>query len=151
MLVQPLATASFSISPRYAANSRRSAKPRRSPPSASKRVAKWSGSPAQALIASARTLSTCTASVVEYATPLPILPLPSMSTLGTPRRASCAARIVPEAPPPTIATGSRSDFVVRPILRVSGARLAPHHMLVHAGNHLAGSLREEAGNDRVDE
>src|SRR4051812_13029303 len=34
-----------------------------------------------------------------------------------PRRASCAATIVPEKPPPMIATGTRSDVIIGPILR----------------------------------
>ena len=67
-----------------------------------------------------------------------------------PRCASCAARIVPDAPPPTIATVvERSDFVVRPVLRVGRARLTPRHMLVHAGNRLAGGLGENSRHDRV--
>jgi len=60
--------------------------------------------------------------------------------------------MVPEAPPPTIATAARrSDFVVRPILRVRRARLPPHHVVVHAGNRLAGGLREEPRHDRMDQ
>src|SRR4051794_18747106 len=68
-----------------------------------------------------------------------------------PRRASWAARIVPDAPPPTIATCTGSDFVVRPVLRVGRARLALHHMLVHAGDRLAGGLGEDPGHDGVDQ
>src|SRR5436305_1508436 len=66
-----------------------------------------------------------------------------------PRRASWAARIVPDAPPPTTATCPWSDFVVRPVLRVGRARLALHHMLVHAGDRLARGLREQPGHDGV--
>src|SRR5438270_3489909 len=68
-----------------------------------------------------------------------------------PRRASWAARIVPDAPPPTIATGARSDFVVRPVLRVGRARLALHHMHVHSADRSAGGLGEQAGHDGVDQ
>src|SRR5438270_1848327 len=68
-----------------------------------------------------------------------------------PRRASWAARMVPDAPPPTIATCTRSDFVVRPVLRVGRARLALHHMLVHSGDRLACRLGEQAGHDGVDQ
>ncbi len=63
--VRPLATALSSSSPRYRPNRRRSANPRRSPPSASNRFTKWSGFPASALMPSARTLRRCAASVVE--------------------------------------------------------------------------------------
>src|SRR5438270_9017592 len=67
-----------------------------------------------------------------------------------PRRASWAARIVPDAPPPTIATVvERSDFVIRPILRVGRARLARLDMVVDAGDRPPGSLGEPARNDRV--
>src|SRR5947208_1795968 len=68
-----------------------------------------------------------------------------------PRRASWAARIVPDAPPPTIATGTRSDFVVRPVLRICGARFAPHHMIVHAADRLPGGLRKDSWNNRMNE
>src|SRR5512132_2208468 len=44
-----------------------------------------------------------------------------------PLRARCAATMVPENPPPTIATGRcRSDVIVRPLLRV----LRPHAPLL---------------------
>src|SRR5436190_15680734 len=77
-------------------------------------------------------------------------PPPSISSERMPRRASWAARIVPDAPPPTIATVvERSDFVVRPVLRVCGARFAPHHMVVHAADRLARRLGEESGHNRV--
>src|SRR6476646_7215615 len=69
-----------------------------------------------------------------------------------PRRASWAARIVPEAPPPTIATAVwRSDFVVRPILRVRRAGFARLDMVVDARHRLARGLREATRNDRVDD
>src|SRR5437763_7590251 len=58
--------------------------------------------------------------------------------------------MVPDAPPPTIATVvERSDFVVRPVLRVGRARLARLDMVVDAGNRPPGGLGEPAGNDRV--
>lgn len=69
-----------------------------------------------------------------------------------PRRANWAARIVPDAPPPTIATGTcRSDFVVRPALRIGGARFASSHVVVHVGDRLTRSLREYPWDDRMDE
>src|SRR5689334_15470217 len=75
-----------------------------------------------------------------------------------PFRARFAATIVPEKPPPTMATGL-SDFVVRPVLRVLRARFALRHMVVHVGNRLAGGLGEhtrhhcvnDAGAARADE
>src|SRR6478672_12806462 len=83
--------------------------------------------------------------------PRPIRPLPSMSMVRIPRFASCAARIVPEAPPPTIATGMRSDLVVRPRLRICGAGLSLVHMIVHAGNRLPGCLGEQARHYRMND
>src|SRR4051812_37660316 len=72
--------------------------------------------------------------------------------LAIPRRASWAARMVPEKPPPTIATGTRrSDFIIRPVLRISGARSALHHMVVHVRDGLPRSLGEPAGNDGMHE
>src|SRR5215218_592481 len=69
-----------------------------------------------------------------------------------PRFASCAARIVPEAPPPTMATGTcRSDFVVRPCLRIHGAGFALDHVVVHPLDGLARRLREQGRHGRVDE
>src|SRR5438270_11611533 len=68
-----------------------------------------------------------------------------------PRRASCAARIVPDAPPPTIATWKRSDFVFRPMLRVCRAGPAPHHMIVHGGYCSSGGLPEKPWNDGMHE
>src|SRR6476660_3315736 len=67
-----------------------------------------------------------------------------------PRRASWTARSVPEAPPPTIATEIRSDFVVRPGLRICRARFTLHHVRVHVRDCLARGLREHAGNHRMD-
>src|SRR4029079_16769619 len=79
-------------------------------------------------------------------------PLPSISSERIPRRASCAARIVPDAPPPIIATVvERSDFVVRPVLRLGRARFALRHMIVHSGNRLAGGLGEQARHDGVND
>src|SRR5438874_12627924 len=65
-----------------------------------------------------------------------------------PRRASCAARIVPENPPPMMAT---SDFIVGPIARVSGAGFPLRHMIVHVSNGFAGGLGEPRGNNRMDQ
>src|SRR6476646_50755 len=76
-------------------------------------------------------------------------PLTSMSSERMPRRASCTARMVPEAPPPTIATGNRSDFVVRPSLRICGAGLSLVHMVVHVRDRLAGGLGKDPWNDSV--
>src|SRR3954454_11408885 len=68
-----------------------------------------------------------------------------------PRRASWAARMVPEAPPPTIATAARrSDLVVRPILRVSGAGFARLDMVIDASDGLARGFGEPAWHDCMD-
>src|SRR5437763_5704481 len=68
-----------------------------------------------------------------------------------PRRASCAARIVPENPPPTIATGAcRSDFIIGPILRVRRAGLARLYMVVDSGHGPPGGFREPAGHRGMD-
>src|SRR4051812_37904470 len=76
-------------------------------------------------------------------------PLPSIRIERTPRFASWAARIVPEAPPPTIATGTRSDLVVRPVLRVLCAGFARDHVVVHAVDRLARGLGEDTRNYRM--
>src|SRR5215216_3000563 len=68
-----------------------------------------------------------------------------------PRRASCAARIVPENPPPMIATGTRSDFIVGPVLRIFSACLAALDMVVDPGHGLSGGLGEQAGHGGVDD
>src|SRR5436309_11577061 len=69
-----------------------------------------------------------------------------------PRRASWAARIVPEKPPPMIATGARrSDFIIRPALRISRARLALLDMVVDAGDRAPGGLGEPAGDRGMNE
>src|SRR4029079_295181 len=79
-------------------------------------------------------------------------PLPSIKADWIPRAASWAARIVPEAPPPTMATGTfRSDFVVRPALRVCCPRFPLDHMIMHPVDRLAGRLREPARHKRMDE
>src|SRR6185369_7370998 len=84
--------------------------------------------------------------------PCPARPLPSISTELTPRRASWAARIVPDAPPPTIATGTtRSDFVVRPGLRICSAGFALDHVIVHPLDRLARGLGEPRRNRRMDD
>src|SRR4051794_3010908 len=67
-----------------------------------------------------------------------------------PLRASCAASIVPENPPPIIATGTRSDFIIRPILRVRSARLSRVDVVVDPGHGLARGLGEAAGDHRMD-
>src|SRR5690348_8072294 len=60
--------------------------------------------------------------------------------------------IVPDAPPPTIATGtSRSDFVIRPVLRIGGIGLAALDMVVDAGHGPARRIREPPGYRRVDD
>src|ERR1700754_2657821 len=72
--------------------------------------------------------------------------------LAMPRRASWAARTVPDAPRPTFATAvRRSDFVVRPVLRVRRACLALSHMVIHACDHLARGLGKDAGHDGVNQ
>src|SRR5256885_4331671 len=69
-----------------------------------------------------------------------------------PRRASWAAMIVPEKPPPTIATGAcRSDFIVRPVLRVGGARFARLDVVVDASHGFSAGLGEPARHDRMDQ
>src|SRR6185437_16059246 len=79
-------------------------------------------------------------------------PLPSISAQSIPRLASCAARIVPENPPPMIATGTRrSDFIVRPILRIRSVRFAAHHVLVHPVDGLASGLGKPPGHCRMDQ
>src|SRR4051812_46444302 len=68
-----------------------------------------------------------------------------------PRRASWAAIMVPEKPPPMIATGTRpSDFIVGPVLRIGGAGFALGHVVVHVGDGLARGLGEPARHDRMD-
>ena len=67
-------------------------------------------------------------------------------------RASCAARIVPEAPPPTIATVTRrSDLVVRPRLRIRRTRPPAGHVIVHVGDGLARRLGEHPRHDRMNQ
>jgi hypothetical protein len=61
-----------------------------------------------------------------------------MTTELIPRRARFAATIVPEKPPPTIATGVRRS----PGIGWIAARLLD--MFVHAGNGAAGRFAEEA-------
>src|SRR5690349_19631785 len=70
-----------------------------------------------------------------------------------PRRASWAARMVPEKPPPTIATGTSrsSDFIIGPVLRVGRAGFPRLDMVVDPGHRLPASLGEPARHDRVDE
>src|SRR3954451_14323175 len=68
-----------------------------------------------------------------------------------PRRASWAAIMVPEKPPPTIATGtSRSDFIIGPVLRVRRAGFSRLDMLVNAVHRLARTFREPPRHSRVD-
>src|SRR5689334_10049997 len=79
-------------------------------------------------------------------------PLPSIRTESMPRRASCAAIMVPEKPPPMIATGTaRSDFIVGPVLRIGCARLAALDMVIDPGDRLARRVGEPAWNCRVNE
>src|SRR4051812_854577 len=60
--------------------------------------------------------------------------------------------MVPEAPPPTIATGTcRSDFVVRPVLRVGRAGFALCHVVVHAADRPASRLCKDPRYDSVDQ
>src|SRR5437868_9060697 len=75
-----------------------------------------------------------------------------MRTEGMPRRASWAAMMVPEKPPPTIATGtSRSDLIIWPVFRVRGAGLARLDVVVDAGHRLAARFGEPAGHCGVNE
>src|SRR5215212_10977549 len=79
-------------------------------------------------------------------------PLPSMRTEPRPRCASWAARMVPEKPPPMIATGkTRSDFIIGPVLRIGRAGLTALDVVVDAGHRSSASLREPARHDRVDQ
>src|SRR6185295_9225133 len=73
-----------------------------------------------------------------------------MSKERMPRRASWTARMVPEAPPPTIATGAL-NLVVRPGLRVRRASFALIHVVVHVRDRLSGGLREEARHGGVND
>ncbi|MDQ3246423.1 MAG: hypothetical protein M3Q52_05955 [Pseudomonadota bacterium] len=58
--------------------------------------------------------------------------------------------MVPENPPPTIATGAgRSDFIIRPVLWIGSARFALGHMGVEPFNGPARSLREPSWNNSV--
>src|SRR3954447_14247772 len=60
--------------------------------------------------------------------------------------------MVPEKPPPTIATGtSRSDFIIGPVLRVRRAGFARLDVVVDAGHRLARALREPTRHHRVDD
>src|SRR4051794_10056189 len=75
-------------------------------------------------------------------------PDPSMRTDRMPRPASWAARIVPDAPPPTIATGTRrSDFIIRPVLRIGRISLAGLDVIVDPRDRLSGSLGEPPRHD----
>src|SRR4051812_5521244 len=77
-------------------------------------------------------------------------PLPSIRTEATPRRASWAATIVPENPPPIMATGVRcSDIIVGPLLRLarSGADLL--HVEIGLGDDAPRCVGEPAGDDAV--
>src|SRR6185369_4610081 len=69
-----------------------------------------------------------------------------------PRRASWAARIVPEKPPPMIATGTRrSDFIVGPHVRVFGAGFAGLDVVVDARHRAARGLGEPARHGGMDD
>ena len=68
-----------------------------------------------------------------------------------PRRASCAARIVPEKPPPTIATGIPVRFHSRANSPGLPRPLCASHMVIHAGDGLAGGLGEQRGDHGVDD
>src|SRR4051812_9674666 len=71
---------------------------------------------------------------------------------GIPRRASWAAIMVPEKPPPIIATGtSRSDFIIGPVLRVRRARFSRLDVLVDAGDGLTAGFGEPPGHGGVNE
>src|SRR5688572_16709938 len=84
--------------------------------------------------------------------PRPMRPPPSISTEAIPRRASCAATIVPEKPPPIMATGAgRSDVIVGPLLRLARPGLDLLDILVGLGDDAAGGVSEQAGDQRVDE
>src|SRR5690349_12641657 len=84
--------------------------------------------------------------------PRPTRPLPSISTASTPLRARCAATIVPENPPPTIATGfDRSDFIVGPCVRVRCAGFALHHVVVQSDDGPTCGLREPARYNRMND
>src|SRR5689334_5576863 len=75
-----------------------------------------------------------------------------MSRESMPRRASCAAMMVPEKPPPMIATGTgRSNFIIGPVLRIGRGCLAALNMVVDARHRLSGCVREPAGDGRVNE
>src|SRR4051812_42538031 len=67
-----------------------------------------------------------------------------------PRRASCAARTVPEKPPPTIATDVL-DFIIRPVLRICRVRFPSRHMVVHVADGFSGGLGEPAGHHGMNE
>src|SRR5215207_9341412 len=69
-----------------------------------------------------------------------------------PRRASCAATMVPEKPAPTMATGaSRSNVIVRPLLRIARPRLDLLDVIIGLGDSAAGRVGEPAGDDAVDQ
>src|SRR5690349_3047091 len=77
-------------------------------------------------------------------------PLPSISAEPIPRRANCAARMVPENPPPTIATGTRSDLIIGPCVWIGGARLAALDVVVDVADGPARRVREPAGHRGMD-
>src|SRR5687768_5900679 len=84
--------------------------------------------------------------------PLPALQPPSMRIVSMPLRASWAATIVPENPPPTIATGfCRSDFIVGPFLGVARATVALLHHAVKPDDCSSGGLREPGRYSRMDD
>src|SRR5919112_1073216 len=86
--------------------------------------------------------------------PRPIRPWPSISSEPMPRRASCAATIVPEKPPPTMATTRRSaasDVIVGPLLRLGRAGPDFLDIMIGLGDDAAGGVGEPAGNGGMDE
>src|SRR5688572_14317077 len=84
--------------------------------------------------------------------PRPARPNPSKRPTLNPLRTRCAAAIVPEKPPPTIATSTRlSDLIVGPGRRVGGAGLALGHMLVKIDDGPPGGLGKQARHHGMDQ
>src|SRR3954468_7429216 len=59
--------------------------------------------------------------------------------------------MVPEKPPPMIATGTRSDFIIGPALRVRGIRFPRLDVIVNAGDGLACRLGKPSRDRGMDQ
>src|SRR6187455_221258 len=81
--------------------------------------------------------------------PRPSRPPPSIRIEPMFRRASWAATIVPEKPPPMMAT-SASDIIVGPLLRLARSRPDLLDVIVGFGDGASRRVREPARDEAVD-